>query len=120
MIDQVIQEYVKVAIQVANDATLNLQVKADAMGKMASALGTLVPLVGADPALEQQMVAQKQQQDMQMALQKHQADMQMSQDKHQQDLAMKQQQHALGLEMQKQKAAQAYKQPQTNNKPQNQ
>jgi hypothetical protein len=100
MIDQVIQEYVKVAIAVANDATLNLQVKADAMGKMASALGTLVPLVGADPTLQQQM-----------DMQKHQADMQMAQDKHQQDLAMKQQQHALNLEMQKQKAAQAYSKP---------
>jgi hypothetical protein len=111
MIDQVIQEYVKVAIAVANDATLNLQVKADAMGKMASALGTLVPLVGADPALEQQMAVEKQQQDMQMAMQKHQQDLQMTQDKHQMDMQMKQQQHALGLEMQKQKA-------QTNNKPQ--
>jgi hypothetical protein len=111
MIDQVIQEYVKVAIAVAYDATLNLQVKADAMGKMASALGTLVPLVGADPALEQQMAVEKQQQDMQMAMQKHQQDLQMTQDKHQMDMQMKQQQHALGLEMQKQKA-------QTNNKPQ--
>jgi 7-keto-8-aminopelargonate synthetase-like enzyme len=116
MIDQVIQEYVKVAIAVANDATLNLQVKSDAMGKVASALGTLVPLM--NTGADQQLTAEKQQQDMEMALQKHQADMQMAQDRHQQDLAMKQQQHALALEMQKQKAAQAYKQQQTNNKPQ--
>jgi hypothetical protein len=112
MLNQVIAEYIDFAISIKNDTTLGPPVKADIMGKMATALASLVPLIGADPALEQQMAAEKQQQDMQMALQKHQQDLQMTQDKHQNDLMMQQQKHQLNLEMQKQKAAQAYSKPQ--------